>query len=216
VAGWRDYVLGDFMLVKCLKASNHFMQLDDPFAIYGVKALNDPLTQIFADAVPAVVRTVLLPYKGEIVYDGLLALANVSFGRNYLNTILDSYHESLARFGLITSLPADLNADEPDPEKLLRTYLRSVHSREMHEFEIQDLIAAHPELLPVYHQEQGKVMSRHLKRKLKELGLSPGEYYAVLDSLIVAIAPSQAALKKQLKARLPKDKLGWVHCFKLK
>ena len=51
------------------------------------------------------VQTVLLPFKDQIVYDGLLTSYSISFGPGIRRSLNESFKEAKARHGIVTSLP---------------------------------------------------------------------------------------------------------------
>jgi len=63
------------------------------------------------------VQTVLLPFQGMIVYDGLLASYNITFGGGIRRMLNESYNEAKARQGIVTSLPM---SETPLPVKAPR------------------------------------------------------------------------------------------------
>jgi hypothetical protein len=74
---------------------------------------------------PIMLKTILLPFDGAIIHDGVLALYFVSFGGGMRKTIRLEYEEAKSRFGIITSLPfTDHELSRSDAD-LLRFYLKS-------------------------------------------------------------------------------------------
>jgi Domain of unknown function (DUF6398) len=54
---------------------------------------------------PRMIKTTLLPFKGRIVYDGLMSGYNVSFGPGIRRSLNEAYREAKAHRGIITTLP---------------------------------------------------------------------------------------------------------------
>ena len=52
--------------------------------------------------------TVLLPFQGKIVYDGLLSSHNVMFGAGSRRMLNDSYRAVKQGLGIVASLPAEM------------------------------------------------------------------------------------------------------------
>src|SRR5262249_50205661 len=61
---------------------------------------------------PVLTETVLLPFKGMIVYDGLMTSYRISFGPGIRRSLNESFKEAKARHGIVTTLPM---SDEPLP-----------------------------------------------------------------------------------------------------
>ena len=57
-----------------------FLSSTEPVVAYGVVALFDPFEAVIGPYLPRMIKTTLLPFKGRIVYDGLVTGYNVTFG----------------------------------------------------------------------------------------------------------------------------------------
>ena len=65
--------------MRHLKKGSIFISRDDQ--VYVVHGIQDPLEEVIPSyALPQMVEAVLLPFKGMIIYDGLLSGYNVHFG----------------------------------------------------------------------------------------------------------------------------------------
>ena len=79
VRTWKDLVAGEFYVYRCLKKYTVFLTTREPVIAYGVLSLTDPLEDLVGHRLPHLCKAVLLPFKGRIVYDGMLAGYNVHF-----------------------------------------------------------------------------------------------------------------------------------------
>ena len=76
VESWQRFVAGEFYIERLLKRHAIFIGSGDN--VYAVLALYDSFRDIFAGRpLPIFVKAVLLPFKGKIVYDGLLESYNL-------------------------------------------------------------------------------------------------------------------------------------------
>jgi len=91
--------------------------------------------------------------------------------------------------------------------------LKSEGNRERYREEIERLQRKNHQLKAVYHQEQGRYFSRTLKKKLKEIDATG--FFAVIDDVIIASAPSKKELDGQVAKILPEEKNRWVFQFKI-
>ena len=57
-----------------------FLSATEPVVAYGVVALFDPFEAVIGPYLPRMIKTTLLPFKGRIVYDGLITGYNITFG----------------------------------------------------------------------------------------------------------------------------------------
>jgi hypothetical protein len=94
-----------------------FSGVGDPKKAYGVLGLADPLDKIIGPFLPRMMTTVLLPFKGKIIYDGLLLVHNISFGGGIKRSLNEEYREAKEAFGIITSLDGQLAATREKPKK---------------------------------------------------------------------------------------------------
>jgi len=106
VHSWRDLVAGEFILLRQLQKYAVFLDTKEPPTAYGVLALAQPFEIVVGVCLPVMTETVLLPFQGQIVYDGLLSSYNVSFGRGIRGSFNETYQRAKKRRGIITSLPA--------------------------------------------------------------------------------------------------------------
>lgn len=89
VSGWKNHVEGNFHIERFLKKYSILIQNEDVYAVLG---LFDGLDEmIHRSNLPLLVKTVLLPFKGVIVYDGLFQTYNVFFGGGIKRELKESY-----------------------------------------------------------------------------------------------------------------------------
>ncbi|MFO7649805.1 MAG: hypothetical protein R6X13_00490 [bacterium] len=104
VRSWRHFLRSDFIFFKSLV--KHAILLDGrpPHLAYGVLAPNRPLEAVLGRRPPVAVQAVLLPFRGRIVYDGLLSSWPVDFGPGIRAALNEDYRKAKAGRGIITSL----------------------------------------------------------------------------------------------------------------
>jgi len=108
VSGWKQARLGTFYIARSLKAYTLFVECPKDFEpsgdIFGVVDLGVPFKKIVQTPLPVVVHTVLLPFKGRIVFDGVMTFHSVDLG-NKVRELLEGLCEYVTRTsGIITSL----------------------------------------------------------------------------------------------------------------
>ena len=78
VSGWKNFIAGDFYIERILKKHAIFVGNNKVFAVL---ALTEPFRQVLGGMpLPMYIKTVLLPFKGKIIYDGLIEGYNIYFG----------------------------------------------------------------------------------------------------------------------------------------
>jgi hypothetical protein len=118
VRSWRHLVHGTFYIFRQLKKFTVFLLSSKHSVAYGVLGLTDPRENLVGRRLPVMVQTVLLPFKGKIVYDGLLGGYNISFGGGVRRLLTAIYNETKARHGIVTSLPmSDEGLPQNPPEE---------------------------------------------------------------------------------------------------
>jgi len=105
VRSWRHLVTGEFFVFRELKKYTVFLSTTTPAIAYGVLALSQPFEDLIGPYLPVLTQTVLLPFKGVIVYDGLMSSYSISFGPGIRRNLNQDFKEAKARHGIVTSLP---------------------------------------------------------------------------------------------------------------
>ena len=105
VAGWKHAVIGNFYVFRYLKQYAVFLTDKTPPKAYGVLALASPFEEVVGPYLPVLVKGVLLPINGRIIYDGLLSSYRISFGPGIRRSLNENFKAAKATFGIITSLP---------------------------------------------------------------------------------------------------------------
>ena len=105
VRSWRHLVAGKFYAFRQLRDSMVFLSTTEPVVAYGVLALSDPFEDLIGPDLPRLINTTLLPFKGRIVYDGIMTGYDITFGRGVKGSLSQNYEEIKGRAGIVTSLP---------------------------------------------------------------------------------------------------------------
>jgi hypothetical protein len=100
--GWKDKVNGPFMVVRHLKKYSVFM---NEKKLYGVIGISNPISEMMPDnMLPIMVKTVLLPFNSQIIYDSTFGVDNVEIGPNMRKSFNESYSEIKKKKGIISTL----------------------------------------------------------------------------------------------------------------
>jgi len=102
ISGWKNFVAGDFFIDRILKKYAVFIGNNK---VYGVLALFEPFQVVLGGMpLPTYVKTVLLPFKGKIIYDGLLEGYNIFFGHGISGSMANTYRAAKQQGKIIESL----------------------------------------------------------------------------------------------------------------
>lgn len=89
ISGWKRFVKGTFHIERYLKRYAIFIKNDE---VYGVLGLHQDFNElIHRSRLPMYVQTVLLPFQGKIIYDGLFQAHNIYFGSGIKRELKESY-----------------------------------------------------------------------------------------------------------------------------
>lgn len=90
VRGWSKFITGDFFIERYL--AKHAIFIKDK-TVYAVLGLHDPFDRFAPrEYLPLYVKVVLLPFKGKIVYDGLMHSHRIHFGSGTRGDLKETYH----------------------------------------------------------------------------------------------------------------------------
>jgi hypothetical protein len=79
VGTWKHAVVGKFYVFRYLTNYTIFLSSGgSPNKAYGVLGLADPLEEVIGPYLPRLITTVLLPFQGKIIYDGLVSGYNIT------------------------------------------------------------------------------------------------------------------------------------------
>ncbi len=105
VQGWKSRVTGPFTIERFLKKGTIFIGSQEPPHVYLVLALYNSFEEILLPYPPPVyVKAVLLPFRGRIIYDGLLESHTIIFGPGVRSTYRDIYMRAKQRGEIIETM----------------------------------------------------------------------------------------------------------------
>lgn len=123
---WKDFIKGSFFILRHLKKGSIFISNDNQ--VYAVQGIQDPLDELIPSYVlPQMVEAVLLPFKGQIIYDGLLSGYRVYLGGGIRSDINHTYTVAKQKNRVISTLePDQLPSVEVKPKKNILPQLKEV------------------------------------------------------------------------------------------
>lgn len=103
VSKWKNYIRGDFFVERHLKKHSIFIGGENE--VYAVLGLKNTLKELIPKYVlPHRIKTVLLPFQDQIVYDGFMVHYNIHFGRGITDELKHFYMKAKRRDEIIFSL----------------------------------------------------------------------------------------------------------------
>ena len=130
ISGWKCFVKGNFHIERYLKRCAIFIENDE---VYGVLALHQSFDElIHRSRLPMYVQTVLLPFQGKIIYDGLFQAHNIYFGSGIKRKLKESYMVAKQNNRIVESFDTAKN-DSPKKKENKNKPLKDWRS-ELNEF----------------------------------------------------------------------------------
>jgi len=107
VASWKSFIFDNFHIERILKKYTVFISSKND--VYAVLALIDDFGEIIHKSqLPLYVKAVLLPFKGKIIYDGLLERYNIYFGGGISSDLKEVYLAAKQNAKIIETLDSDI------------------------------------------------------------------------------------------------------------
>ncbi len=105
---WKRFIKGSFYILRHLKKGSIFIGKED--LVYAVHGIQDPLDEVIPSyALPQMVEAILLPFKGKIIYDGLLQGYNVHFGGGIRSSLDHTYTVAKQKNRIINTLEPEFS-----------------------------------------------------------------------------------------------------------
>lgn len=107
VASWKSFIFDNFHIERILKKYAVF--ISPKKNVYAVLALTNDFGEIIHKSkLPLYVKAVLLPFKGKIIYDGLLERYNIYFGGGISSDLKEVYLAAKQNAKVIETLDSDI------------------------------------------------------------------------------------------------------------
>ncbi len=105
VSGWTKFVKGTFIAIGDEKIGTDlmFVGAKKP-TIYRTLGLTEEIMTFMEYGIGTMFDTVLLPWKGKIIWDGFCEAKRVILGRNYMRSFTEDYNDLKKSGKIITSL----------------------------------------------------------------------------------------------------------------
>lgn len=128
INSWQQRVHGRFVIERLLKKHAIFIGGEK---VYAVLALHNAFDEMIPkQMMPVFIETVLLPFKGQIIYDGIIRGGNIMIGSNMAAGFKETYMAAKQNGRIVTSLEpealAALTAQKPKPLKDWQPLLNSL------------------------------------------------------------------------------------------
>jgi hypothetical protein len=110
IKSWKKFKRGDFFIERLLKKYAIFIGGDKVYAVF---ALFEPLEDVLPYvSLPYYAKAVLLPFKGKIIYDGLLQGYSVIFGNGIKFDLKETYMAAKQNRQIIQSFDPEMQSQK--------------------------------------------------------------------------------------------------------
>ena len=212
LASWKKSLKDEFMIVKYEKEFALFLHSKSQ-RVYGVKGIYDSFKEKFNGYSPIMLEIRLLPFKDNLIYDGIFIPYQITFGGGIRSSMKVEADYAIQKYGVITSLESPVAEKKTSDEDLLRFYFKSEGTRNTYFEKMEKLRKKSPALEAVYYQETAGVLARDIKKSLKLQGVKG--YFAVLVNVVIASALTEKELGENIKKMVPESKQSWIYRFKI-
>lgn len=183
VDSWRHRLAGAFYIERHLKKYTVFLSQTTPAHAYGVLGLASAIEDLVSPYLPVYVQAVLLPYEGQICYDGILQSYAISFGPGIRAELKQLYREIQEREGITTRL----KPPDHDDVAALRQEIRARNTRLLAAFHKELFKSA---MKPRTVEDHASAIERFADKYLLAddpprglIQLTPGDVQAYLDGI---------------------------------
>lgn len=213
LAAWQEHGFTARFLVHEHRKDRHlFAHHPKPgnMKLYQVLGLTQSISEL-VPFLPCYVETRLLPFRDHIIADGIMAPVMMHFSARMARSFMDEVKAHIARYGIITRLPAEAGS-APDDTALLKHYLSTAANRRDYARQISDLRQQSDALNIQYLQQTGKHHSKALKASLIAKGITQGNFAVLEDTIITGALtkpPAATAAAELVPAGL-QEAVVWI------
>ena len=212
LASWKKSLESDFMVVKYEKEFALFLH-SKLQRVYGIKGITDSFKEKFKGYSPIMIKIRLLPFKDDLIYDGIFFPYQITFGGGVRSSIKVEADSAIQKYGVITSLENPVLEKKNSDEDTLRFYMKTQDTRDRYFEEIEELSKKSPVLEAIYYQEEAGIIARDIKKSLKLRGIKG--HFAVLVNAVVASALTEKELEENIKKIVPENRQSWIYRFRI-
>jgi len=212
LASWKKSLESDFMVVKYEKEFALFLH-SKLQRVYGIKGITDSFKEKFKGYSPIMIKIRLLPFKDDLIYDGIFFPYQITFGGGVRSSIKVEADSAIQKYGVITSLENPVLEKKNSDEDTLRFYMKTQDTRDRYFEEIEELSKKSYVLEAIYYQEEAGIIARDIKKSLKLRGIKG--HFAVLVNAVVASALTEKELEENIKKIVPENRQSWIYRFRI-
>ena len=202
-ASWSGRVSGNFYVMRHLKKHSIFLSRSNQPVAYGVIGIVSALEDCLHPPPPVLIKAVLLPFEGKIIYDGLISSYSISFGSGIRRNLMQDLRRATELNGLITSLEHDelieSKAIVDGNRKIMIDFHKSLAKAGLSEKSVYQ----HCSIVDAFVQND--LQKAHRPRSLLQIGEKDLNQYFSLESHRV----NRVSFKRLVKFLLDSERIDW-------
>jgi hypothetical protein len=217
IKSWSMAYADDFYIVRHLK-DNTILLTGNEEKLYGVVGISGGLDEFFPDqALPIVIRTTLLPFKQQIVYDGFFTIHPIHFGGNITRRLKQVYTTIKGEKGIILQpeeniLLSELEPNKPDHEAI-KFFIKQELKKNRFPSKAWSLANKNPENRLLFEHEYARIFAKYQIDALKNYNEIRSMYYAAYRSCIIGVSDNKKSLLAFCAQHFPEIS-SYVYIFK--
>jgi hypothetical protein len=215
VKSWQYALESSFYVMRHDPDHSLFLDTGTSPKVYGVTSLNIDLKDMLGDSLPVYVKTILLPFKNQLVHDGFIFTYPITFDDIVEQELYADMENWIQRHGVITHLPFMGDSPIESIEEKLRYYLRTHRNRDVYSDEIARIVQQNRAFEKLYFELTGKLDARDARAFFREIGIQD-VWCAVLKGHILATGKSRESVVEILNTILPRDRKLYPFIFHFK
>lgn len=111
VSSWKHALFGNFYVARHLTKYTVFIRSTEKYepsgGLFGVLELTEPFKKVLKKPLPVLLRTALLPFRGRIIFDGIIVFHEVNFDPRQRQMLHGIYMYDKLHSGITTTLPVE-------------------------------------------------------------------------------------------------------------
>lgn len=202
---WTNHLVIKAYIMTHLASHTILMTDNDKNILYGVKGITSDLADMFPQKhLPIIGKFILLPFMGNIIYDGFCNVYNISFGAGMRKDLRSSYDHSRAINGIYSEYRMGDDLSNPPPTATIKETVKYSISQSLKRGQFPQRafdLADDKGMRDIFEKEYTAHYLTYIKKNLKMNDDIPKMYYAAYRESIIGVMPSKKDLEHFCKER---------------
>ena len=198
ISEWQHSFFIEAYIMRHLSTHTVLMSCDEPNRLYGIKGIKSELSDMVpSNTLPIRGNFVLLPFMGQIIYDGFPSFYRVFFGSGMRKNLTDDYNYSKSMNGIYCEYKPGDDLSKPPSTSTIQDQVKYSISQSLKrgEFPRRALeFAESSNAREVFEKEYTKHFIKNDKKNLKNNPEIPKMHYAAYRASIIGVMPTKKEL----------------------